>query len=305
MGGVLKDNKDGRAAEGMIGSLFRDPASRDRALRTEPGLHNVLGIEAAFEEAPLEVDYIDPASPYHTIKALSTSIYRELVTPWLDALDPGARVLDAGCGIGRFTLMLAERFDGVVAFDPSPSSLDACSRHLDDGGFDGVALHWGDLTLLDDWPAGSFDAVLAAELICYTADPARALERLCRVLRPGGRIFLSVEGRPGALVLQDHDDPLALVEALRGSPMVREADRFVHCFEEGELESMLKRAGLRDVEVRGSHYFGEGPFWHSIDDSRLTDRAYVDRILRAERTCRTDPAIAPWARVFTAAGKKG
>ncbi len=291
-------------AEGLVELLFGDELDRQRALAAEPGLHNVLGIEAAFKEDPLEMDFLDPASPYYYLKNLSTRIYRRLFDPFLEELHHDSIVLDAGCGIGRFTVYLAAQFNRVVAFDPSPSSLKACRRHLEEGGFDNVELHWADLSFLDDWSQDTFDAVFAVELICYVADPARALKRLVRVTKPGGLIFLSAEGRPGALSVQAATDPAQLMAALRGEPLLVEGDRFVIYFDQKGLGRILEDAGLAAVRLEGSHYFGEGPFWQSVDDERLNEPGYVESIIKLEEECRSDPVLAPWARVFSAVGKK-
>jgi SAM-dependent methyltransferase len=273
-------------------------------LAREPGLNNVLGIEAAFAEGPLAMDFLDPRSPFHGLKALSTRIYQCFMGPYLKSISHAATVLDAGCGIGRFSLFLARRFERLVAFDPSPASLRACGRHLEKNGLNQVELHWADLSFLDDRPAGSFDLVVAMELICYVSDPALALRRLVRAAKTGAVVLLSVEGRPGAPCSQGMGDPSQLLKALQGEPLLLEGDRFVRYFDPIQLEAMLREAGLTDVAVEGSHYFGEGPFWQSMDDSRLFDPAYVDGILEAEEFCRSDALIAPWARVFSAAGRK-
>jgi len=293
------------SAEGLVGLLFGDALDRERALAAEPGLHNVLGIETAFAEQPLTMDFTDPASPFYYLKNLSTKIYRRLFDPFLGEVDGEATVLDAGCGIGRFTLYLAAHFRKVVAFDPSPSSIEVCQRRLQESGLDNVELHWADLSFLDDWPQDTFDAVMAVELICYVADPARALKRLIRVTKPGGFIFLSVEGRPGALCVQGVSDPERLVEVLHGEPLLLEGDHFVIYFDQEGFGRLLSEAGLVDVNLKGSHYFAEGPFWQAVDDERLYDPGYVRSIIELEERCRSDPMLAPWARVFSAVGRKG
>lgn len=292
------------SAEGIVSLVFGDIQDRERALAIEPGFHNVFGVEAAFEKLPLEMDFIDPASPFHRLKNLSTRIYRRFLEPHLKSISNEATVLDAGCGIGRFTLLLAERFKKVVAFDPSLSSLETCQRHLKEKMPGNVELHWADISFLDNWPENFFDVVVAMELICYTADPLKSLKRLVRVAKPDATILLSVEGRPGALCMQELSEPSILLEALSGKPLVIEQDRFVLYFDRAGFGKLLYDANLVDVAVEGSHYFGEGPFWQSIDDSRLDDPEYVEMIIRAEDFCRADPDVAAWARVFSAAGKK-
>jgi SAM-dependent methyltransferase len=97
--------------------------------------------------------------------------------------DPGARILDMGCGTGE----LASRLEDVdyVGFDPSPDYIDAArERHGDRGTF--VVGGVGDV----DVPSGSFDLCVAKGVLHHLDDDiARALARQAYdALRPGGRL---------------------------------------------------------------------------------------------------------------------
>jgi SAM-dependent methyltransferase len=289
--------------EGLTGLLFGNAAERARALAIEPGLHNVLGVEAAFARDPSAIDFLDPTSPNFALKALSTCLYRRFLDPILAQAAPDARALDVGCGIGRFTTLLAKRFADVAALDASPSSLHACARRLRRTGAGPVELHWADLSLLDEWP-DRFDVVIAAEVVCYAADPASAMRRIARAARPGAWILASVEARPGAPAVEGPGGPEALLDALEGRALVREGDRHVTYFDRAGFETLLADAGLRDVRVEGSHYLGEGPFWSSIDDERLGDPEYVRAVLDAEERCARHPLAASWARAWIGVGRK-
>lgn len=109
-------------------------------------------------------------------------------------LSPGARLLDAGCGTGQFALELAARGCRVTAIDLAPTMIERARRH---GEQRGIAVEWrvGDLTRLAD-DDGSYDAIMARVSLQFVPDPLAALHELGRVLRPDGRLFVSV---PGAL----------------------------------------------------------------------------------------------------------
>jgi SAM-dependent methyltransferase len=109
-------------------------------------------------------------------------------------LAPGARLLDAGCGTGQFALEFAARGCQVAAIDVSPAMIERAHAH---GAERQIAVDWriGDLARLPDADA-SFDAVMARVSLHFVPDPAAALRELGRVLRPDGRLFVSV---PGAL----------------------------------------------------------------------------------------------------------
>lgn len=291
-------------AEGIVPLLYGKGKDKKRALAIEPGLHNVLGLERYFKNQPFDMDFLNPVSSFYHLKSLSTKLYLHRLKNHLDPIPRESIVLDAGCGIGRFTTLLAERFKKVVAFDPSLPSLKACQRHLDERGLHNVDMHWADISFLDEMTESTFDVVIAIELICYTADPLKSLKRLMRVAKPNAKIFLSVEGRLGALCSQGVKEPERLLSILSKEPLLLEKDRFVIYFDRKDFKELVRNAGMKKLTIDSSHYFGEGVFWQSIDDSRLNDPKYVDPIIRAENFCRDHPVIAEWARVFMAVGKK-
>jgi len=290
--------------EGLTAFFYAGASTRAELLKAHPDFHNLLGWEKAWDERAAEADFLSPASPYFHLKALSTAAYLRWLTPHLAALPPEAAALDAGCGVGRFARILADRCARVVAFDPSRGALAVCARRLAAEKCSNVELHLADLTWLDELPPASFDAAFAIETLSYVAEPDAALRRIVRVVKPGGLIAISVEGGPGGLAVGGANDPRELLAACRGEPLVRPGERWVRYFDRPRLAALLAGGGLAGAEIVGSHYFGEGPFWQAIDDARLADPAYVDAVLAAEDACRADPVIAPWARVFAAAGRR-
>ena len=106
-------------AEGVAALLYGKGKDKKRALAIEPGLHNVLGLERYFKKQPVDMDFLNPSSSFFHLKNLSTQIYLRFLNPHLESMPNEAMVLDAGCGVGRFTTLLAERFKKVVAFDTS------------------------------------------------------------------------------------------------------------------------------------------------------------------------------------------
>lgn len=286
--------------QGVVRSIYLEPDKRPELLAADPGLHNVLGEEVAWRDHPAAMDFLHPNSQYFYLKKLSTALYLALFDDHLSRLPSEATVLDAGCGIGRFTIEMARRFKHVTAFDPCRSSLVRCRQHLQEENLDNVELHWADMRWLDELPAESFDAVCAIELLCYLSDPAAGLKKLARVAKPGALFFLSVEANPGSLPLHRFDKPEQMLAAQRGDPILKSENYFTRLFDRDRWAALLQNAGLREAVIEGSHYFGEGPFWQSIDDARLSDAQYVEQIIQAETACRTNPVLKPWARVLSA-----
>lgn len=97
----------------------------------------------------------------------------------------GAEVLDAGCGTGAVSRVLA-RYPGVgrvVGIDPSPVFL-AMAQKLG-AGFDNLTFNEGDCRSLP-YGDGCFDAVFFHTTLSHVPGPEKALTEAFRVLRPGG-----------------------------------------------------------------------------------------------------------------------
>jgi SAM-dependent methyltransferase len=107
------------------------------------------------------------------------------------ALDPGAAVLDFGCGCGRVTRYWRD-FDGPVAgTDLSAEAVAWCRAHLPFARFETNGLE--PPLAFDD---GSFDLVYGLSVFTHlTVDTQRRwLTELRRVLRPGGHLLLTTHG---------------------------------------------------------------------------------------------------------------
>jgi len=94
-------------------------------------------------------------------------------------------VLDAACGTGRYSAVLAERGHQVIGVDQSAAMLEIARGKLPAADF-----READLTALP-LPDDSVDAVVCALALVHIAEVAPALREFARVLRPGGRIIIS------------------------------------------------------------------------------------------------------------------
>ena len=110
---------------------------------------------------------------------------------------PGDRVLDAGCGPGRFTLELLRLGAHVTALDISPGQLELLRARVPD-----VEAVTGDITDLSRFPDDTFDvAVCLGGPLSYVVDRAAdAVAELARVTEPGGHVLVSVMGLAGAAI---------------------------------------------------------------------------------------------------------
>jgi malonyl-CoA O-methyltransferase len=105
------------------------------------------------------------------------------------------RVLELGCGTGLFSRHLVSRYPGgsLVFSDLAPSMIEECRRNLGDGGSERVrfeVMDAGRPTI-----QGLFDLIAMSMTLHWLADPVAALDRLRRLLAPGGvLVYATISG---------------------------------------------------------------------------------------------------------------
>jgi 2-polyprenyl-3-methyl-5-hydroxy-6-metoxy-1,4-benzoquinol methylase len=134
---------------------------------------------------------------------------------------PGSRVADIGAGSGLLTVHVARAVapnGRVIATDVDGAVLDLLAKRMIDAGLDGVVER---RVVAADTPgleAGSYDAILLAEVDHYFTDPATWLRNAAQALKPGGRIVISnriyhraqsmAAARKAGLVLKSESNPV-------------------------------------------------------------------------------------------------
>ncbi|MCR6481267.1 class I SAM-dependent methyltransferase [Amycolatopsis sp. OK19-0408] len=188
---------EARLAE--VRRLLDDPAL-ENAVDTEP-----LGSVSGYDSWAGTYD-----NPGNAAFALDEPPLKALVEP----LPPGD-ALDAACGTGRYSAILAERGHHVVGVDSSAGMLARARERVPGGDF-----RLGDLTRL---PVGdsAFGLVVCGLALTHVRDLGPVLAEFARVLRPGGHVVVcdihpesvqrgsipalrGPDGRPGRLVTYRH-----------------------------------------------------------------------------------------------------
>jgi ubiquinone/menaquinone biosynthesis C-methylase UbiE len=100
----------------------------------------------------------------------------------------GRRMLDAGCGSGPLFEDLRSRGAHVSGFDASPAMLELARQRL---GAD-ADLRVADLSQPLPYADATFDDVVCSLVLHYLREWTAPLAELRRVLKPGGRLLLSV-----------------------------------------------------------------------------------------------------------------
>ena len=106
------------------------------------------------------------------------------ITEWKEEDLRGKRVLDVGCGAGRFAEIALAAGADVVAVDLS-QAVEACRDNL--GASDRLEVVQASIYELP-FPPGSFDFVYCIGVIQHTPDPKRSILDIAKMVRPGGRL---------------------------------------------------------------------------------------------------------------------
>ncbi len=195
------------------------------------------------------------------------------IVAWLQ-LAPGSRVLDAGCGGGGLTRLLARAVGSggeVVGLDANPQLIEwgrSQGKEADVAGQiqfqEGDVLH---LPFEDD----TFDLVWCSRVIHGLSDQVAGVRELARVVRPGGRVVLREGGLPLHFLPFDAGlgDP-----GLEGRLRVAHAQMFANwrCSLPNGVaypygwSHMLREAGLNSVMARSFLYEFASPLEMSQKD---------------------------------------
>jgi SAM-dependent methyltransferase len=154
----------------------------------------------------------------------------------LGSVRPGERVLDLGCGSGRFLAALLGAGVDAVGVEIAQSALDRAERVAP-----GAELH----LLADDGSLplehGSVDLVWCSEVLEHVADGAELLGEARRVLRRGGRLLVTVpyHGRVKGIA----------IAAARFERHFDVQGQHLRFFTRASLGALLRGAGFDEVRV--------------------------------------------------------
>jgi len=193
-------------------------------------------------------------------------------------LKPTDTVLDAGCGDGFWTSRIAKYCGHVTGLEPDRRTIGVAQALYSRSNVTYICGVGESLPFKN----GTFDKVLSVSCLEHFADPWRGLAEMARVLRPGGRIALSVDSLLPKNSPQDFREwhkkrhfvtyyfsQESLVKALQDSGLKCESKSAVH------LIRSRVAAGLRQVFIRRPRmWLPLFPAFYLL--VRLSDRIFDD-----------------------------
>ncbi|QDV66891.1 putative S-adenosylmethionine-dependent methyltransferase/MSMEI_2290 [Rosistilla carotiformis] len=185
---------------------------------------------------PLEGEHLEALQRMKTLDAYyAWSI--DLLRPWI-----GNRVLDAGCGIGNGTALLAEQAQYVLAADLSPQNVQELrSRFANKPSVEPIQLDLdSDFTTITD---RKIDTIVCLDVLEHIEDDVQLLRRFHSIAQPDAHLLIKVPA----------------VKWLYGS--VDTASGHFRRYALQELRDKAKQAGWEPLSVRWMNAFGVLPYW--------------------------------------------
>lgn len=185
---------------------------------------------------------------------LSDLLHHDTVFP------DGSRVLEAGCGVGAQTAIIASKNPGArfTAVDVSAASLEENRKNLADLGLTNVVLQQADILSLP-FSTNSFDHVFVCFVLEHLPEPLQALAELKRLLRPGGTITV-IEGDHGSSLFSPASEHawkniqglITAQKRLGGNALIGRT-----------LYPLLQQAGFKDATVSPRQVYADAsrPDW--------------------------------------------
>jgi SAM-dependent methyltransferase len=159
-------------------------------------------------------------------------------------LSPESRILEVGCGMGRYTLPLVRRGFQVEGLDLSPKLLDRLRGYAPDR-LD-IPLHCADILDPPEDLMGRFDAVIGFFTLHHLQDIPGCIAAQVPLMRPGG-VMVYLE--PNAC------NPLYYVQMALVPDITWEGDKGTTQMRPGVIGKAMRRAGLDGFSVKKFGFF--------------------------------------------------
>lgn len=178
------------------------------------------------------------ASLYDWVELTNRRVNSAAVVQVARLVPEGARVLDCAAGTGLFALAAARRADSVLCTDLSKAMLSRAEKKARKQGLSNICFAVRDLTALPEGN-GSFDVVIAANVLHLLPEPETAVRELWRVTAPGGRLILPtyLQGKAEAAYG-------TMIKIYQGAGF-----HYEHAFTPGTYRTFLENLCLAPVEL--------------------------------------------------------
>ena len=184
----------------------------------------------------------------------------------------GKKILDVGCGGGLLSEALAREGADVVALDLAEELIEIAKLHLYESNVK-VDYRLQSAESLAEDMAGQFDAITCMEMLEHVPDPSSILRACEKLLKPGGKCFISTLNRT----------PAAFAIAIVGAEYLANLlPKGTHDYQKfikpSELAAWCRAEGLNVVDISGLAYNPlSGKAW-------VSDRTDINYLMTVQKT---------------------
>ena len=184
----------------------------------------------------------------------------------------GKKILDVGCGGGLLSEALAREGADVVALDLAEELIEIAKLHLYESNVK-VDYRLQSAESLAEEMAGQFDAITCMEMLEHVPDPSSILRACEKLLKPGGKCFISTLNRT----------PAAFAIAIVGAEYLANLlPKGTHDYQKfikpSELAAWCRAEGLNVVDISGLAYNPlSGKAW-------VSDRTDINYLMTVQKT---------------------
>lgn len=210
-------------------------------------------------------------------------------------LDARQSLLDVGCGAGTLLLMLANAYPSaqLAGLDISPEMYRLAALNAKQFGYP-ITFFPGDIQEMP-FKADSFDVVTAVHVLYHTASIPKAVEEIVRVLKPDGKVVVTVNtlaNKPVMRLLKQevakklgtnqYPDAALRLNIENGREIL---DKYFGSITEKLFRSQVI---LHDAEPYVSYFDSTRDFWDPVPTNEqwkevlILVRDYIDNIIQTE-----------------------
>ena len=158
------------------------------------------------------------------------------------------QVVDIGCGGGILAEAMAQKGAQVTGIDLAEQSLKVARLHLHESGLN-VDYQLISAEAFAEQNAAQFDVVTCLEMLEHVPDPGAIIDAAARLLKPGGRLFLSTLNR----------NPKSFAFAILGAEYLlgmlpRGTHQYRRFIKPSEVAAQLRRNSMRLLDLSGMSY---------------------------------------------------
>lgn len=157
----------------------------------------------------------------------------------------GARILDIGCGGGILSEAMARLNAKVSAIDASEDAITIAINHAKASE---IKIDYQAI-LLEDYSAQGFDIITCMEMLEHVHEPALIIQHAAKLLKPGGKLFLSTLNRSLKSYLSAIIGAEYILQIL--PKQTHDYDKFI---KPSELAASVRQAGLEVLAIQGLSY---------------------------------------------------